>query len=247
MSVAVARSESVCALAGRVGVDPGALLTANGLDQRPEQALRPEQLEIPPNAGLRHRIQPGQTLFSLARWYGHPIATLASLNDIADPDVLFAGTWLEIPAGAKTGCPPTAPTVVARASAAHVAPPAAKAPPAPVAPPAPKTSPALLPADELLSEAHDRYDAADFEAVLELTQAARRALPPEADDPAGAERRARAIWLAGLAQAGLDRRDEAVASLREALVLRPSLRDDPNLSPRILGLLDAEAAPPRQP
>jgi len=249
----VAQGETACGLAGRLGVDVAALRAANRLSAPPERPLAADRIAVP-QAALRHRIRPGETLQGLAQWYGHPVAALAARNRIADPNRINAGIWLSIPAGARTGCAPAAPvvakarpTAVAQprpptapraAAPARVRPPRPEPPPAaPAAPPAPETTAALARADAALDEASRRYDAADFEAVLALSEEARRAVG-DGDDAARVERRARAHWLAGLANAGLDRREEARAALREALALRPSLRREQSLSPRILGLLE---------
>jgi LysM repeat protein len=251
--VRVAQRETACALAGRLGVDVAALRAANRLAAPPERPVGMDRVAIPP-AALRHRIRPGETLAGLARWYGHPVAVLAAKNNIPDPHRINAGIWLSIPPGARTGCAPEAPAVAKAgpaAAAPRARPPARVRPPAePPAvaapPPAPEPEPteALARADAALAEAGRRYDAADFESALAWSEEARRAVEGRGDG-ASLERRARAHWMAGLANAGLDRRDEARAALREALALRPSLRREQTVSPRILGLL--EEAPGGEP
>ena len=44
-------------------------------------------------------VLPGQTLSQLADAYGTTVATLAAVNDIADPNLIVAGTFLVVPAG----------------------------------------------------------------------------------------------------------------------------------------------------
>ena len=65
---------------------------------------------IPPGSFLEHLIEPGQCLASIAQIYwphnsetpagrfvrDELIAHLAATNNIADPEVIFAGTWLKI-------------------------------------------------------------------------------------------------------------------------------------------------------
>jgi LysM repeat protein len=46
-----------------------------------------------------HLVQPGETLSEIAESYGVPLSELAGVNDIADPDVIVAGTALFIPDG----------------------------------------------------------------------------------------------------------------------------------------------------
>jgi len=44
-------------------------------------------------------VLPGQTLGQLADAYGTTVATLAAVNDIADPNLIVAGTFLVVPTG----------------------------------------------------------------------------------------------------------------------------------------------------
>jgi murein DD-endopeptidase MepM/ murein hydrolase activator NlpD len=48
-------------------------------------------------AGIRHPLQPGQTLFSLYRTYGVPVATLMEVNGIGKPTSIPAGTPILVP------------------------------------------------------------------------------------------------------------------------------------------------------
>jgi LysM repeat protein len=249
----VVAGENACEAAGRLGVSVDALLTANQLRQQPERPLPRGSVAVPPKAPLQYQIGAGQTLGGVAAWYGLSADELARANGIADPDRIRAGEWLRIPAGARTGCPP--PPVVARAAVdrPRALPRTRPAPRAVAAvgagPPASRSAPAVAPGlpaeqlahvDDLLARASGRYEAADFHAVVALTRDASELLALQPDHPASVERRARAKWLEGLALAGLDERASAVRCLREALALRPALRNDPSVSPRILALLDAE-------
>jgi murein DD-endopeptidase MepM/ murein hydrolase activator NlpD len=47
--------------------------------------------------GIRHPLQKGQTLYSLSRAYGVPVATLMEANAITDPSTIPAGTPILIP------------------------------------------------------------------------------------------------------------------------------------------------------
>jgi hypothetical protein len=240
-TVAARPGETGCQAAGRLGVSLEALRAANALGGPAQQTLGARRLAVPA-APLEHRVLPGQTLSRVAAWYGHSTGELARANGIADPDRIAAGERLRIPAGARTGCPP--PAVVARAK--H--PPAVSAPPprkgAAVrtrAPAVHEPAPELLGrADDRLESATHRYDAADFRAALALARSAGDLLATQPDHPAVVERRARAAWLTGLAHAGLDEREDAALALREAIALRPALRTDPRLSPRIASLLESE-------
>ena len=50
-----------------------------------------------------HVVQPGDTLWSLARQYGTTVARITRLNQIPDPDVLVAGQALLLPSAPRTG------------------------------------------------------------------------------------------------------------------------------------------------
>jgi hypothetical protein len=225
-----------------------ALRAANALREPPQRPLGRSELSLPDGAPLEHRVLEGHTLWRVAAWYGHSLGEIERANTIDDPDRILAGARLRIPPGARTGCPPpaalraVAPARVAVAAPPpparpRPAPPAAPLPEQPPAPPAP--SPQLLArADQQLERASALYDAADFGAVVARARSARELLAAQPQHPAVAERRAQAAWLAGLAHAGLDERESAVRELRAALELRPALRDDPRLSPRIASLLE---------
>jgi LysM repeat protein len=241
VAVAARPGETTCAAAGRLGISVEALRAANELSESTDHPLGERRLWVPAGYPLEHRILPGQTLARVAAWYGHSLRTLQRANAIEEPDHIEAGGRLRIPPGARTGCPP--PPVRVRAPsppAVSARPPAASRPATRRAAPSP--SPELLArADDQLEHASARYDAADFQAVVSLARSAQDVLAAQGEHPAIVERRARAAWLAGLAHAGLDDRENATLELREALALQPALRDDPRLSPRIRPLLEAPA------
>ena len=47
--------------------------------------------------GVYHEVKPGQTLWSIARTYGVDVQTLARVNQISDPNVLYVGQRLYVP------------------------------------------------------------------------------------------------------------------------------------------------------
>lgn len=49
--------------------------------------------------GFWHQVQAGQTLFSIARWYGVNPYAIASANSLPNWNVIYAGQWLWIPRG----------------------------------------------------------------------------------------------------------------------------------------------------
>ena len=86
--------------------------------------------------GVYHVVEPGQTLFRIARTYGVAESELIRVNGVKDPTRIDAGRRLYIPGATRTR------------TVAAVDPP--KAPPAPVVPPPPskstKTKPSSKPA-----------------------------------------------------------------------------------------------------
>src|SRR3990170_1752545 len=51
----------------------------------------------PVAADSRHRVAPGETLWGLAQAYGVSVDALATLNKLADPDLIFVGQLLKVP------------------------------------------------------------------------------------------------------------------------------------------------------
>lgn len=51
----------------------------------------------PPVGGRWHYIQPGQTMFQIARLYGRDVWDIARANRLLNLNLIFAGTWLRIP------------------------------------------------------------------------------------------------------------------------------------------------------
>jgi LysM repeat protein len=179
---------------------------------------------------VRHRVVPGETLAGLARWYGLPVSNLARANGIRDPDRIAAGSWLRIPPGARTGCPP--PLVVASAPRERPAS-AAQAPP-----PAEPVEVSHEEARRMLVRAQSRYDAADFGEALEFASASLRLLEPFAGAPQADRLRANGSWISGLVYTGLEQPQSAVESFRTALELDPSLADAGPISPKVRTLVD---------
>jgi LysM repeat protein len=93
--------DSLSAIATRYGVSMQALMQANGLSI--PYAYVGRTLQIPagytPVAGstLVYIVQPGDTLFSIARRYGVSVTTLMRLNYLYNPNIIFAGMRLHIP------------------------------------------------------------------------------------------------------------------------------------------------------
>lgn len=51
-------------------------------------------------ASATYTVQPGDTLFDIARRFGSTVDALVEANDISDPDLITPGQVLEIPPGA---------------------------------------------------------------------------------------------------------------------------------------------------
>jgi LysM repeat protein len=97
----VRTGDTAFSVARRYGVSVGALAAANGLP--PSYCIQIGQLltipGVPGPTGTSHVVQPGETLYSIARRYGTSVETLAALNRIPHPWHVKLGQTLLI-------CPP---------------------------------------------------------------------------------------------------------------------------------------------
>ena len=121
----VQAGENLFRIALRYGVTVDALMAANNLSS-PNLIYVGQVLIIPSGAagapapaaesagggeGVTHTIARGETLFSVARQYGVTINAIMAANGIADPNRIYAGQTLAIPAsntGATTAAAPEA-------------------------------------------------------------------------------------------------------------------------------------------
>jgi LysM repeat protein len=100
-------------------------------------------------------------------------------------------------------------------------------------------------AGQLLAAADARLDGADFERALSLAESCVQLLESGAPDPSAREVRARCHVVAGMAAAGLDRRERAIGEFRQAFLLDPTLElAAGTTSPRILDLVSAARPAP---
>ena len=161
-------------------------------------------------------VREGESLAALARCSGVTVAVLARDNGIPDPNRVFAGEKLRLPAAHHCGGTP----LPARQAPTHVR------------------------ARNLLSQAVAALDAADFD--LALTRAGQCVDDvAKASDAKAKELGARCHVAAATAATGLDRRELALAELRSALVLEPDLELTPeDASPRVRELLEVARASP---
>ncbi len=111
----VVPGDTLYGISSRFGVTVAQLSSLNDLGSSPSLSVG-QTLEVPGyaaadpadgtsivvgRAGSQHyRVQPKDTLSSIARALGVPVAALASANDIRDPDQLSVGQILIVPGGA---------------------------------------------------------------------------------------------------------------------------------------------------
>jgi len=53
-----------------------------------------------------HTVQPGQTLYSIAMYYGTSVWAISCANGLYNPNYVYAGQVLVIPGGWQDGCQP---------------------------------------------------------------------------------------------------------------------------------------------
>ncbi len=95
----VRRGDTPISIAGKFGVTLSALEDRNGLE-RGETIYAGDKLSIPGArmSGEFYVVRPGDTLFYISRRTGVPIRTLAGINRIKDPDLIYAGEHLKLSA-----------------------------------------------------------------------------------------------------------------------------------------------------
>lgn len=122
----VEMGENLFRIALRYDTSVNAIMLANGLTSA--NLIYPGQVLAIPGAiastgqapsvqggGLSHTVAPGENLFRISRGYGVSMRTIMEANGITDPDLVYAGQVLTIPASG--GAPVAAP--VASSSAEH--------------------------------------------------------------------------------------------------------------------------------
>lgn len=112
----VQRGDTLYSIARRYGVNMWDLARANSITN-PNLILVGQRLTIPkgqPAAGRVHVVRRGQTLTGISLRYGVNLWSIVRLNDIANPNLIYAGQRLTIPgSGSPPGPSPTpAPTPV---------------------------------------------------------------------------------------------------------------------------------------
>ena len=92
--------ESLQSIAARYGVSVEALVSANNMQS--EAHLIPGQRLLLPAESTdsfraRHRVQPGEALREIGERYGISWRTLAAVNNLANPNLVYAGQVLIVP------------------------------------------------------------------------------------------------------------------------------------------------------
>jgi murein DD-endopeptidase MepM/ murein hydrolase activator NlpD len=105
----VQRGETLFSIAQRYGSTVDALAHANGLHD-PTRIYVGQRLTIPgtdvdvgPQATTSYIVQPGDSLMGIARRHATSWQSLARLNVLISPDVLYPGQVLRVPAAASVG------------------------------------------------------------------------------------------------------------------------------------------------
>lgn len=100
----VQRGDNLTRIANRYGTTVQAIMRANNLYT---SVIQPGQVLFIPNGGgggggwcpQVHVVQRGDTLSSIARWYGVSVHQLVAANNIANPSRIYVGQQLCIPGG----------------------------------------------------------------------------------------------------------------------------------------------------
>ena len=130
--------DTLSAIAGRFGTTIGALAAANGLAD-PDHIVsghllsledQPDETDSPATGTSTYEVRAGDTLLGIARAHGLKTATLVTVNGLADPDRIFEGQLLTIPADDSDPTPPTTttPSTTAPSTTTTTAPPTTTTP-----------------------------------------------------------------------------------------------------------------------
>ena len=116
----VRSGDTLGAIASRFGTSVSVLAARNGI-RNPNLIYVGQRLLVsgsgpvpsaPPasTGGASYRVRPGDTLSGIASRFGTSVSALASLNGIANPNVIHAGQVLRLPGGADAPAPIAPPT-----------------------------------------------------------------------------------------------------------------------------------------
>ncbi len=110
-------TDSVAAEAGELSL-PKVVAARSGSIAAPSRPIETFKPVTAGNEQATHRVESGETMVTIARKYGVSMQALTASNRISDPDIIFVGQQLKLPAGATA-----VQTIAARAQTAPVAPP----------------------------------------------------------------------------------------------------------------------------
>lgn len=100
--IASAWNVTVSALAAANGIPNPDMIYVNQVIHKPDSPGAAPA----PVAGLRYQIQSGDTLSTIAATHGTTVAVLTTVNHISNPDRIYAGEWLTLPATDAGPVPP---------------------------------------------------------------------------------------------------------------------------------------------
>ncbi|GAA2658135.1 MULTISPECIES: LysM peptidoglycan-binding domain-containing protein [Actinosynnema] len=96
----IAPGDTLSAIAARTGTTVAELANRNGIPD-PNLIHAGRTIQVPASGGAgggeRYQIRPGDTLSAIAARWGTTVAAIASRNNIADPNRIYAGDWLTRP------------------------------------------------------------------------------------------------------------------------------------------------------
>lgn len=104
--------DTLSGIAGARGIGVDELARINSIGN-PNLIYAGQVIRVPgggaaaPSTG-HYRVQPGDTLAAIAQRFGTTVQALAAANGISNPDLIFAGQWLDVPA-AGGGAPTPGP------------------------------------------------------------------------------------------------------------------------------------------
>ena len=113
--------ETLSSIANRFGVGITALAEINGITDLnlirdgasltvPQGGVQSNSSASAPAAATTHRVQPGESLSSIAARYGTTVAAIVADNGISNADFVRIGSSLSVPAGSSGGVAAAAPS-----------------------------------------------------------------------------------------------------------------------------------------
>ena len=190
-------------------------------------ASEPPAVSAPaPASILTHRVEPGETVWRIARRHGLPVEVLIETNHIEDVRKLRVGQLVTIP---------LAPGRAAGRSRAFHEPVDRRAP----SPSRSAPDPDLESIDEALALGEDHLEVAEFDEAMEMAIQALHLLEEAPDAPGAGARFARAELIVATVDVAYAREEAAIQSLRRALQADPHLELDPaTASPKLLRIVE---------